>query len=55
VETSVRLINLKGKAVANFKASGNTRFSLTKIPAGSYLVEMTAGGKKLESSRVVVR
>jgi len=54
-ETSIRLINLKGKTVANFSALGNSRFSLTNIPAGSYLVETATDGKKLGSSRVVVR
>ncbi|MDR2694398.1 MAG: T9SS type A sorting domain-containing protein [Chitinispirillales bacterium] len=55
VETSVRLVNLKGKTVANFKAQGSAKFLLANIPAGSYLVETTAAGKKLGSSRVVVR
>ncbi len=55
VESSVKLINLKGKTVANFRAIGQTSFGLNDIPAGNYLVELTTNGKKLGSSRVVVR
>jgi hypothetical protein len=51
-ETSVKLVNLKGKTVANFRAVGNASFGLSDIPAGNYLVELTANGKKLGSSRV---
>jgi len=54
-ETSVKLVNLKGKTVANFRSVGNASFGLNDIPAGNYLVELTANGKKLGSSRVVVR
>jgi hypothetical protein len=55
-EASVKLVNLKGKTIANFKAiGGDGSFSLADIPAGNYLAELTANGKKLGSSRVVVR
>jgi len=54
-ETSVKLINLKGKTIANFRAAGKASFSLADIPAGNYLVELTSNGKKLGNSRVVVR
>jgi len=54
-ETSVKLVSLKGKTIANFRATGNGAFNLADIPAGNYLVELTANGKKLGSSRVVVR
>jgi hypothetical protein len=55
-ETSVKLVNLKGKTIANFKAAtGNNAFNLANIPAGNYLVELTANGKNLGSSRVIVR
>jgi len=54
-ETSVKLVNLKGKTIANFRAAGKASFSLADIPAGNYLVELTSNGKKLGNSRVVVR
>jgi len=54
-EASVKLVNLKGKAVATFRAAGSGTFSLSDIPAGNYLVELTSNGKKLGSSRVAVR
>jgi len=55
-ETSVRLVNLKGKTIATFRtANGNASFSLADIPAGNYLIELTSNGKKLGNSRVVVR
>jgi hypothetical protein len=54
-EASVKLVNLKGKTVADFRAAGNASFGLTGIPAGNYVAELTANGKKLGSSRVVVR
>ncbi|MDR0331114.1 MAG: hypothetical protein LBH93_05350 [Chitinispirillales bacterium] len=53
---TVKLVNLKGKTVANFKAVGGVgKFELAKIPSGSYVVEMSAAGKRVGSSRVVVR
>jgi len=54
-EASVKLVSLKGKTIANFRATGNGSFSLADIPAGNYLAELTANGKKLGSSRIVVR
>jgi len=54
-ETSVKLVNLKGKTIANFRAAGKASFSLADIPAGNYLVELMSNGKKLGNSRVVVR
>ncbi len=54
-ETSVKLVNLKGKTIATFRAVGNGSFSLADIPAGNYLAELTSNGKKLGSSRVIVR
>jgi len=54
-ETSVKLVNLKGKTVATFRAVGSGTFSLADIPAGNYLAELSSGGKKLGSSRVTVR
>jgi len=35
----IRLVNMMGKTVANFNASGNAKLSLKKIPAGAYVVE----------------
>ena len=36
----IRLVNMMGKTVANFNASGNAKLSLQKIPAGAYIVEV---------------
>jgi len=35
----IRVVNMTGKTIANFNASGNAKLSLKKIPAGSYIVE----------------
>jgi len=38
-KVSIRLVNMTGKTVANFNASGNAKLSLKTIPAGAYIVE----------------
>jgi len=38
-KVSIRLVNMMGKTVANFNASGNAKLSLKKIPAGAYIIE----------------
>jgi hypothetical protein len=38
-KVSIRLVNMMGKTVANFSASGDARLSLKQIPAGAYIVE----------------
>lgn len=42
----IRLIDVRGKTRANFKSSGNGNYSLTKIPAGRYFVEIRSSGVK---------
>ena len=36
----VKLVNMMGKTVAKFNASGNAKLSLKQIPAGAYIVEV---------------
>jgi len=49
----IRLMDVRGKTVARFKSSGNSNFSLAKIPAGRYFVEARGGGK-VERTAVIV-
>ncbi|MDR0305327.1 MAG: cellulase family glycosylhydrolase [Chitinispirillales bacterium] len=49
----VRLVDVKGKTRAKFKANGNGLFSLDKIPAGRYLVEVKGSGVKSTSAIVL--
>ncbi|MDR2728926.1 MAG: T9SS type A sorting domain-containing protein, partial [Chitinispirillales bacterium] len=51
----IKMINVKGKTVAKFKASGSGQFSIAKIPAGRYFVETKAAGKLVSASAVTVR
>jgi endoglucanase len=50
----VRIIDIKGRIRANFKASGSGSFSLAEIPAGRYLVEAAGAGVRKASAAVVV-
>jgi hypothetical protein len=53
----IRMIDLRGKTVSSFNIanmSGGT-FSLSKIPAGRYIVEVRQAGARLGSSAVMVR
>ncbi|MCL2101283.1 MAG: glycosyl hydrolase family 8, partial [Fibromonadales bacterium] len=52
---AVRLVNVQGKTVARFTASGAGQFSIARIPAGRYIVETRVAGKRVGSSAVVVR
>jgi len=54
-ETRVKMVDMRGKTVANFSAPGNGRFSLANIPAGRYLVETRVAGKRAGSTAVMVR
>jgi hypothetical protein len=54
-EAQVKIINMRGKTIANFNASGNAQFSLAKIPAGRYIVETRSAGKRIGSSAVIVK
>jgi endoglucanase len=50
----VRMIDVKGRVRASFKASGNGSFSLAGIPAGRYLAEAAGAGIRKASAAVVV-
>jgi hypothetical protein len=53
----IRMIDLRGKTVGRFSTanvSGGT-FSLSKIPAGKYLVEVRRSGVRLGTSSIMVR
>jgi len=54
-ETRVKLVDMRGKTVASFRAFGSGRFSLANIPAGRYLAETATAGKKAGSTAVMVR
>ncbi|MDG5813642.1 endo-1,4-beta-xylanase [Chitinispirillales bacterium ANBcel5] len=43
-EMRIRLINIRGKTVANHTASGSARISLERIPAGRYFVQVRSVG-----------
>jgi hypothetical protein len=51
----IKMVDMRGKTVANFKSSGSGQFSLTNIPAGRYLVETRIAGKKVGSNAIVVK
>jgi hypothetical protein len=54
-DVRLRMVNMRGKVIANFSASGNSQFSLANIPAGRYIVETRAAGKRAGSTAVIVR
>ena len=54
-ETHIKMVDMRGKTVANFKSSGNGQFSLTNIPAGRYLVETRIANKRVGSNAVIVK
>jgi hypothetical protein len=53
----LRVLDLRGRTVSSFNTakSGAGTFSLSKIPAGRYLVEMRRSGARLETTAVMVR
>jgi hypothetical protein len=51
----IKMVDMRGKTVANFKSSGSGQFSLTNIPAGRYLVETRVANKRVGSSAVIVK
>jgi hypothetical protein len=56
VEGRVLLLGVNGKQVLAETVSGNARVSLTKVPAGAYVVKFLDGrGKVLLSKKVAVR
>ncbi len=40
----IRVIDIKGKTIAKYSASGSARISLARIPAGRYFVEVRGAG-----------
>ena len=53
----VRMIDMRGRTAANFKIVNgiDNSFSLTKIPAGRYIVEIKNAGSRVNSMPVVIR
>ena len=53
----VRMIDMRGRTAANFNTMSGTNnsFQLTKIPAGSYIVEVRNAGTRLSTTPVMVR
>nr|AXS01293.1 hypothetical protein [uncultured bacterium] len=53
----LRVLDLRGKTVSSFSAAKSDVgvFSLSKIPAGKYLVELRRSGARLETMSVMVR
>jgi len=49
----VKVIDVKGKVRASFKSKGSASFSLSKMPAGKYFVEVKAAGVKSTSPIVL--
>jgi endoglucanase len=54
-DVNVRMIDVKGKVRARFRASGSESFSVDKIPAGRYLIEVRGAGIGKVTSAVIVR
>ena len=52
----IRMIDMRGRTVSNFKISGgiNNSFSLTKVPAGRYIIEFRNAGKRISSTPVMI-
>jgi len=53
----IRMIDMRGRTVSNFKITNgiHNSFSLAKIPAGRYIVEVRNAGKRVNSTPVVIR
>jgi hypothetical protein len=51
----IKMVDMRGKTVANFKSSGSGQFSLTSIPAGRYLVETRIANKRVGSNAIIVK
>jgi hypothetical protein len=49
----IRVVNMAGRRVANFSARGGASLSLRKLPAGAYIVEAKAGGRRVTQSVVL--
>jgi len=51
----IRLIDMKGKTVMRRDINGGGNISLTKIPSGRYIAEITQKGRRAEASAVLLR
>jgi len=53
----IRMIDMRGRTVSNFKITNgiDNSFSLAKVPAGRYIVEVRNAGKRVNSTPVMVR
>ena len=54
-DVNVRMIDVKGKVRARFRASGSGSFSIDKIPAGRYLIEVRGAGIGKVTSAIIVK
>ena len=45
-DVRIKIVNLNGRTVTRFSSKGSASFSLSKIPAGSYVVETVKNGRK---------
>jgi len=54
-DVTVRMIDVKGKVRANFRANGNGSFSIGKIPAGRYLIEVKSAGLTQRAAAVILK
>jgi hypothetical protein len=52
-KVKVKLVNLAGKTVANFNATGAADMSLFNIPIGAYIIEAKIDGQKITRSVVL--
>ncbi|MCL2688532.1 MAG: T9SS type A sorting domain-containing protein [Chitinispirillia bacterium] len=51
----IKMINVQGRTVRTFKAKGSADFSLKKVPAGRYIVEIKKAGNKVSTTSVTVK
>jgi endoglucanase len=54
-DVTVRMIDVKGKVRANFRANRNASFSVGKIPAGRYLIEVKSAGLTQRAAAVILK
>ncbi|MCL2689491.1 MAG: T9SS type A sorting domain-containing protein [Chitinispirillia bacterium] len=55
VNTQIRVIDVRGRTVAQYAAKGSAKIPMKKIPAGVYVVEIQESGKRVNMSTVVLR
>ncbi|MCL2689272.1 MAG: T9SS type A sorting domain-containing protein [Chitinispirillia bacterium] len=54
-ELQIRIVDMRGKTLTRFNTHGSNSFSLSKIPAGRYLVEIKENGKRVTASAIVFK